>query len=66
MEREQLRGASRAPGCSDVNSKIGELQRGTVRDHKGWVCNVALIKYTLGPGNPRGGWDFGREGARGQ
>ncbi len=21
---------------------------------KGWVCDVALIKYTLGPGNPRG------------
>ncbi len=25
-----------------------------MRDHKGWVCNVALIKYTLGSGNPRG------------
>ncbi len=37
-----------------------------VRDLKGWVCNVALIKYTLGPGNPRRGWEFGREGARGQ
>jgi hypothetical protein len=38
----------------------------TVRDPKGWVCNVALIKHTLGPGNPRGSWDFGREGTRGQ
>jgi hypothetical protein len=25
-----------------------------VRDPKGWVCNVSLIKYTLGPGNLRG------------
>jgi hypothetical protein len=23
-----------------------------VREHKGWVCNVALIKCTLGPGKP--------------
>jgi hypothetical protein len=37
-----------------------------VRDHKGLGCNVALIKCTLGPGKPKGGWDFGREGTRGQ
>ncbi len=37
-----------------------------MRDPKGWVCDVALIEYTLSPGNPRGGWDFGREGTRGQ
>jgi hypothetical protein len=33
---------------------------------EGWVCDVALIEYTLGPGKPKGGWDFGREGTRGQ
>jgi hypothetical protein len=37
-----------------------------VHDHKGLGCNVALIKCTLGPGKPNGGWDFGREGTRGQ
>ncbi len=33
---------------------------------KGWVCDVALIEYTLSPGKPKKGWDFGREGTRGQ
>jgi hypothetical protein len=33
---------------------------------EGWVCDVALIEYTLGPGKPKKGWDFGREGTRGQ
>jgi hypothetical protein len=33
---------------------------------EGWVCDVALIEYTLGPGKPKEGWDFGREGTRGQ
>ncbi len=31
-----------------------------------WVCDVALIKCTLSPGEPKGGWDFGGEGTRGQ
>ncbi len=26
----------------------------TVREYKGWVRNVALIKCTLGPGKPKG------------
>jgi hypothetical protein len=55
MEKEQPREASRAPSCRDVNSKIGELQKESVRDHKGLGCNVALIKCTLGPGKPKGG-----------
>jgi hypothetical protein len=38
----------------------------SVRDHKGMGCNVALIKCTLGPGKPKGGWNFGREGTGGQ
>ncbi len=33
---------------------------------EGWVCDVALIEYTLGPGKTQEGWDFGREGTRGQ
>jgi hypothetical protein len=33
---------------------------------EGWVCDVALIEYMLGPGKPKKGWDFGREGTRGQ
>ncbi len=33
---------------------------------EGWVCDVALIEYTLGPGKPKKGWDFGKEGTRGQ
>jgi hypothetical protein len=37
-----------------------------VRDPEGWVCNVALIKIHVGSGKPKGGWDFGREGTRGQ
>ncbi len=37
-----------------------------VRDHKGLGCNFGLIECTLGPGKPKGGWDFGREGTRGQ
>ncbi len=31
-----------------------------------WVCDIALIEYTLGPGKTQEGWDFGREGTRGQ
>jgi hypothetical protein len=65
MEKEQPREASRAPSCKDVNSKIGELQRGSVRDHKGLGCNVALIKCTLGPGKPKGGLEFCKGGYRG-
>jgi hypothetical protein len=38
MEKEQPREASRAPSCSDVISKIGELRRGSVREYKGWVA----------------------------
>jgi hypothetical protein len=30
------------------------------------VCDVALIKCTLSSGKPKGDWDFGGEGARGQ
>jgi hypothetical protein len=48
---EQPHGVSRALICSNVNSKIGESQRGTVLYTEGWVCDVALIEYTLG--NPR-------------
>jgi hypothetical protein len=33
-----------------------------VREHEGWVRNVALIKCTLGPGKPKKGWNFGGEG----
>jgi hypothetical protein len=33
---------------------------------KGWVCDVALIGCTLSPGKSKRGWDFGREGTRGQ
>jgi hypothetical protein len=33
-----------------------------VREHQGWVCNVVLIKCTLGPGKTQEGWDFGGEG----
>ncbi len=33
---------------------------------EGWVCDVALIEYTLGSGEIQKGWDFGREGKRGQ
>ncbi len=36
-----------------------------MRDPKGWVCNVALIKYTLGPGNPEGGLGFWKGGYKG-
>ncbi len=36
-----------------------------MREYKGWVRNVALIKCTLGPGKPKGGWKFGREGTGG-
>jgi hypothetical protein len=38
--------------------------RGIVREHEGWVRNVALIKCTSGPGKPRRGWNFGGEGTR--
>ncbi len=38
----------------------------TVLYTEGWVCDVALIEYTLGPGKPKKGWDLGREGTRGQ
>ncbi len=31
-----------------------------------WVCDVALIECTLSPGKSKRGWDFGREGTRGQ
>jgi hypothetical protein len=34
----------------------------SVREHKGWVRNVALIKCTLGPGKPKKGWNFGGDG----
>jgi hypothetical protein len=37
-----------------------------VREYEGWVRNVALIKYTLGPGKPKKGWNFGREGTGSQ
>jgi hypothetical protein len=38
----------------------------TVLYTEGWVCDVALIEYTLGPGKPKKGWGFGKEGTRGQ
>ncbi len=41
-------------------------ERISVREYKGWVRNVALIKCTFGPGKPKEGWDFGREGIGGQ
>ncbi len=25
---------------------------------EGWVCDVALIEYTLGPGKPKKGWEL--------
>jgi hypothetical protein len=34
----------------------------SVREHEGWVRNVALIKCTLGSGKPKKGWNFGGEG----
>ncbi len=37
-----------------------------VRDCKGLGCNVALIKYTLDPGKPKGGLEFRKGGYRGQ
>ncbi len=33
-----------------------------VREYKGWVRNVALIKCILDPGKPKRGWNSGREG----
>ncbi len=30
----------------------------TVREHEGWVRNVALIKCTLSPGKPKRGWNL--------
>ncbi len=36
-----------------------------MREHKGWVRNVALIKCTLGPGKPKKGFEFWRGGYRG-
>ncbi len=62
MEKERLREASRAPNCSNVNSKSATLQKGSVRELMGRVRNVVLIKCILDLGNPKGGWDFGREG----
>ncbi len=66
LNQSKPHGVSRAPICSNVDSKIGESQRGTVLYTEGWVCDVALIEYTLGPGKPKKGWDFRREGTRGQ
>ncbi len=54
--------ASRAPSCSNVNSKLATLQKGSVRELMGWVRNVALIKCIFGSGKPKGGRDFGWEG----
>ncbi len=31
-----------------------------------WVCDVALIEYTLGSGETQEGREFGREGTKGQ
>jgi hypothetical protein len=36
-----------------------------VREHEGWVRNVALIKCILGPGKPKGGLEFWEGGYRG-
>ena len=47
MEKERLREASRAPSCSNVNSKLATLQKGSVRELMGWVRNVVLIKCIL-------------------
>jgi hypothetical protein len=33
-----------------------------VREHEGWVRNVALIECTLELGKPKRGWNFGGEG----
>ncbi len=46
--------ASRAPNCSNVNSNLATLQKGSVRELMGWVRNVVLINAYLGLGNPRG------------
>ncbi len=32
----------------------------------GWVCDVALIEYTLGSGETQEGREFRRKGTRGQ
>jgi hypothetical protein len=50
---------------------IGEILPGTdfmvtVLYTEGWICDVALIEYTLSPGKPKKGWDFRREGTKGQ
>jgi hypothetical protein len=46
--------ASRAPSCSNVNSKLATLQRGSVCELMGWVRNVVLIKCIFGSGKPGG------------
>ncbi len=43
----------------------GVHSKGTVREHEGWVRNVALIKCTLGPGKTQGGLGFWKGGYRG-
>jgi hypothetical protein len=47
-------------------SKIENRQAVIVLYTEGWVCDVALIECTLSPGKSKKGWDFGREGTRGQ
>jgi hypothetical protein len=37
-----------------------------VREHEGWVRNVALIECTLGPGKTQGGLGFWKGGYRDQ
>ncbi len=58
--------ASRAPNCSNVNSKLGTLQKGSVRKLMGRVRNVVLIKCIFGSGIPKGGSGFWVGGYMGQ
>ncbi len=36
-----------------------------MREYEGWVRNVALIKFTLGPEKTQGGLEFWKGGYRG-
>jgi hypothetical protein len=66
MEKEQPREASRAPSCSDVDSKIGAIA-------KRGVCVSMRVGFTMSPslnahwvrGTPKGGLEFWKGGYRG-
>ncbi len=46
--------ASRAPSCSSVIVIMATLQKGSVSELVGWVCNVVLINVYLDLENPGG------------